>query len=515
MTEIAQPRTNFDILGASIRASNTDQKVLFVAQLLPAGTLTDGQLAENVLTNDERALVGVGSMAGSMISAARKINPTTRFDVIGLADAGGATAATGTNVFTGTATENGTLKVVIGSENEYSLSIPVASGDTATDVGDAVVAAVDAVFADGRHIPVTAANVTGTVTYTARNAGTLGNFIGLSISGSVAGISYTLTAMTGGATDPDLTGVFDVISDNRYQTIVWPYFDSTSEIVNFLEGRFNTTNKVLDGVAITSAVDTFANHLTRLNALNSKTLVMFCDSSEDETNYKAASLLEMPWIKSSIFAALDSYRLTQDAPISGIINSSRGPLDAFGGPALSSFPYFNMAAPGLKPIGTGRGFSDVEIEQLFDAGGSVIGNNGPKTVVIFGEVVTTFKTDTSGNEDLSFKTLNDFRTASAIREYFFNNSQAEYQNSRLTDGDIVEGHDMVSRNTVAAFMEQLYVELSGEGFVLVRAGAENIDFFKENLVVTENLVTGRISILMFYRPVRQLRELAATLKLDL
>lgn len=509
MTISLQPKTTVNIVGASIAVANTDQRVLFVGQKTASGSTPSGALVENILNNTEDALFGEDSMLAAMVRTAREQNPVTRFDAIALDDAGAATAAGGEIEFTGTATAAGTITVKVGSATDYVYQIAVAETDTADDIGAALEAAITATT----KAPVTAANTTGAVALTAANAGTLGNTIGLAVTGAVAGITVGVTAMSGGATDPTFTGVFDVIGDNRYQGIVWPYFADTSEVRDLLDGRFNVDNKVLDGVAFTSSVDTLANHLSRLGALNSQCLVDFCDKLTSETHFTGPAQLELPYIKASQFAAIRALRLTDGATIGQYVLSANGPLDAFGGPALASKPYFNTPFPDLPLTETGRGWTDQEIEQLFDAGGSVIGNNVAGNTVIAGEVVTTYKTDSAGNPDISFKFLNYVDTASNAREYFYNNLRARFAQSRLTEGDVRAGRDQVNALVIRAFCEKLYQDLSSTDFVLLEDGEDALTFFKQNLSVTIDKANGRATILMVAPLVTQLREILATLKI--
>jgi len=154
-------------------------------------------------------------------------------------EAGGGTQATGTLIFTGTASSAGTLYFLIGG---VLVQVGVTSGDTATVIGDSLVAAITA----KRDIAVTAANVTGTVTLTTIGKGTYGNEIyvkqnpsGKSQEDAAPGTTVvTGTALnaflTGGATDPDLHDVFfdageaDVLGDTWYTVFTAPYADATN-----------------------------------------------------------------------------------------------------------------------------------------------------------------------------------------------------------------------------------------------------------------------------------------------
>lgn len=506
---VAQPRTTVSIVPATTAVENADQRILFVGQKVTAGTATSGALVQNIQNdNSEDTLFGVDSMLAGMVRAAKKVNQVTRMDAIALDDAAGS-AATGTAVIVGTSTAAGTLVVTIGSEKNHALSIAVALGDTATVIGDAI----DTAVAADLDLPVTSANVTGTVTFTAVNLGTVGNDIGLSIEGTVAGVTHSVTVMTGGATDPTLTGVFDVVGETRYQTIIWPYAADTTELRTFLDARFNVTNKVQDGIGITTAQDSLANHLSLLGALNSESLAYFVDQTETETSFKASAQFELSAVKSSEIGAIRALRLTDGASISQFVITTNGPLDSFGGAALASKPYFNTETPNLPLIDVGRGWNDTEIEQLFAAGGSVLGQNSAGNTAIAGEIVTTYKTDAAANPDISFKFMNYVDTASGAREYFFNNLKARFAQSRLTAGDVIKGRDMANDLTIISYCEKLYSDLSGPDFVLLQSGEDAIKFFKANISVTLDLATGKATIQMIVPLVTQLREIVATMKI--
>ncbi len=511
MTIVIQPRTSVSIVPASVAVENAAQKILFVGQKFEVGsTAVSGALVQNIGSDGaEDALFGQGSMLAGMIKAARRLNKATWIDAIPLSDAAGGAQATGSITITGTATAAGTLTVSVGSELRHTYSIAVASGDTATVIASNIKTAIN----DDLDLPVEAAESLGVVTLTAAHKGTLGNDIGVAVSGTVAGITHSAAAMSGGATDPTLTGVFNVVGNNRYQTIVWPYASATTEVRSFLDARWNVDNRVLDGVAITARHDSIANHLSVLGALNSQSLVYFADKTTSETSYKGAAQLEMSPVKSAQFAAIRGLRLTDGASISRFVITTNGPLDSFGGPALASKPYFNTSMPDLPLIAVGRGWTDTEIEQLFDAGGSVIGVNSAGNAAIAGEIVTTYKTDSAANPDISFKFLNYVDTASNSREYFFNNLKARFAQSRLTTGDVLKGRDMANDLVIKAFCEKLYQDLSGVDFVLLQSGEDALKFFKDNLSVALDLANGKATIQMTAPLVTQLREIVATLKI--
>ncbi len=507
---VSQPSASISIFPAKGTISNEPQRVLFVGQKLPAGTATAGALTQNIGNNgEEDALFVKTSMLAQMVRQAKTLNQVTQMDAIALDDNGAGVAATGTIVFTGPATATGTLTISIGSGANYALDIAIASGDSATTIGDKLDTAVAALT----NAPFTSANVTGTVTVTTVHKGEIGNNFGYKVEGSVAGVGVTLTTPVNGATNPVLINIFDVIDGERYQTIIWPETYDLTELTTELDGRFDTTNDLLDGVGITTQSDTFTNLETAGDAENSKSLVILGNAKLTDTAHKGGSLLEFSDIISSQLGALRALRLTPDAAINQFVIATNGARDAFGGTAIASLPYFNTPFPGLDLIDIGKGFTAIEIEGLKTAGVSHLGNNRTRTSIIADEIVTTRKTDTAGNPETTFKFLNAVDTAVAIREFFFNNLKARYAQSRLTTGDLVANRNMAHQASIEAFIDGLYLTLSGEDFVLTQAGEDARLFFRNNRSVTLDLSLGKVTIIITTPIVTQLREIIATIQI--
>lgn len=512
MTIVSQPDVSVSIVPAATLVPNESHRVLLIGQK-NGGTATSGDLQEEFQNdNSWDTLFGADSQVSAMLRAYKKINLDTRVDAIGLDDNGSAVAATGTVVFSGTATEDGSFEVTIGSDTNHKFTVTVTNTDTATTVGGTLetVSNLDA------KLPVTAANVIGTVTMTAVNGGTEANRIGLRVTGTVAGLTATISSpgMAGGLNDPVLTTLFDVVGNERYQTIVYPFGWGTTDLTAFLDPRFNVTNDVLDGVGVLSTHDTFSNLKTIGDAENSQSLVILGAKSVSTSTYLGSSLFELDYVLASQFAAVRSLRLTEDASIADfVVADTTGGLDAFGGPAIASLPYFNSVVPNLPIVKPSLGFSRTEIESLLDSSISVIGSNRALNGVIMGEIVTEYKTDTAGNPDDSFKFLNFVDTSSQAREFFFNNLKKEYAQSRLTEGDLVANRSMANEQSIRAFIVSLYQVLTGPDFVLLQAGPDAVRFFKLNLSVSVDLLTGKVTVVMKVPLVTQLRTIIATMQL--
>lgn len=506
---LSNPVVNLSILNAALIPQAQPQRVLIVGQKTSAGSATSGALVQNIQNDgSEDDLFGDRSQIANMIRVFKRINKFTRVDAISLSDNGSGVAATGTIVFTASTPEAGELIFSIGS-TDYTYTVEVATTSTATSLGDDLVAAITA----DANAPFTAANASGTVTITAANKGTQGNNIGFKVSGTVSGVTVTLTAMASGAANPSLTGLFDPVSNIRYQTIVYPVEFTLSVLTtNFLDERFNVNNQVLDGVGIITSTDSFADLKTLGNANNTQNLVILGNQEVSTTTFKGGAIFEMPDNISAYFAALRSLRLTIDVNISRYVVGGLS-LDQFGGPALATLPYFNTPVPYLPLIDPANEFTQEEIDELLETGVSVMGNNIGNTEIICGEIATTYKTDVGGNPDLSYKYLNYVDTISAIREYYFNALKVDCRQSRLTEGDLIPNRKMHNAASIAALCVGYFKTLSGDGYVLMEAGEDALQFFKDNLVIVINKAAGSASITMKAPIVTQLREIIGTIQI--
>lgn len=504
---ISEPSVTFNIIPASELASVQEQKVLIVGQMLAAGTATSGDLIQDHPNDSsEDTLFGQNSHIAGMVREFKKLNRLSQLDIIPLDDASG-TAGTAIAAITGPATEDGSIDVIVGSDINHKYTIDITSGDSATDIGDAIDTAV---AADG-DAPFSSTNVTGTVTFTSEHDGTLSNFWDIQIVGSVAGVGITLTGWTGGATDPTLTTLFDVIANIRYQTIVWPSSWDITVVESELDSRFNVTNNVLDGVAVQVITGTLSSIKAAVASLNSQSLAVFGNKTVSTTTHEGAATVEMPDVQASQIGAIRALRLTERANITQFVTTSAS-LDQFGGTSIASLPYHNTALPNLPVADPVNFFSQEDLDELSTNGVAMIGPNRAFNTTIFGETVTTYLTDTGANPDTSYKFVNTVDTASTIREFFFVNAQSRYAQTRLTDGDLIAGRDMANEQSIRAFFNELYAELADDA--LTQDGSAAKKDFDDNLVIAVDVSAGSATITSAPLLVGQLRVILGTIQIN-
>lgn len=516
---IRVPRLDFQILPATKKVINEEQKVLFVGQMTSAGSAASGALYENIgVDNEQDALFGGNSMLATMIRAFRYYNKVSRIDAIPLDDATTSDKSEGEIVFTGSAEAAGEITITVGGNGSiqqlsHVFKISVLKNDTATQIGEKLKTAVNA----DSLCPITAVNTSGSVVLTAVNSGTEANSIGLAVAGKVEGIEYALAGMTGGASDPVLTNLFDVIHDIRYQTVVYPdYVRDTAKA--FLDSRFNADKKILDGVGISVIADTASNIITEISGENSQSICVFANKKYDETYYKAPSIFEQNTIIASQIAGIRALRLTTGENITRYISATYGSKDAIGGMHIASLPYFNTVIPALHVEPCGKYFTDAEQDALITAGASILGNNVANTNIILGTTVTTYKTDISGEQDNSFRYLEYVDTVTTCREYLYRNIRQRFLNSRLSDGNARLGYNMATSGVIASYIAGLYNDLANEA--LVKAGRDPVSgadwavYFSENLDVALNLETGVATVTMLLPIVTQLRAIELTMQVS-
>ena len=513
MTIVSRPIVNITKSPATTSISNKPQRVLIVGQQT-GSTYTSGQLVENIGNNvSDITAFGAGSHIAEMIKRFKQTNEVTRLDAIPLDDNGAAVSATATVAFTGTATEAGTFTVNIGSRYNHSYEIAVESGDTADEVGDALVTAIT----DDTYKIVTGVNTTGSVALTAVNGGTTANKYSLQLKGAISGLTTSITQFSGGATDPVLTTLFDVIEGERYQTIVFPnaydvtvVADTITSTTSLLDPRWNVENDILDGVAIVYKTDTLANLKSAGDARNSQSLVIRGNKPVNETLYKGSAKFELDDVLAAGFAAVRALRLTEDATLGNF--TAIGSLETVGGAQYAPIPYFNTPFD-FPAEDIGKGWTASEIKDLNASGISVDGSNVARNSTIIGQTYTTYSTDSAGNPDTTYQYLNRVDQHSVAAEYFYNNSRRDFAQKILTSGPIESTAQVTERQIIAQFVDY-YDILSGPDYLIVRSDQESRDLFKKALEdsIQIDFEEGRVTANMDLFLASQLRRLDATLK---
>lgn len=196
------------------------RKALLVGSIDPAAT----GYALNTPTRYSSA-EALGAEAGfgfdlhRLAVAFKKQNPSASFTAIAQSVTGD--QATGTIDISGTATEAGPLNLYVGNEPIGAVSVAV--GDTGEDVVDAVV--IQWGLTRNKNIRATAVGngVTATqIDVTEKSAGLCGNYTSLAVNlgagqKTPAGLTVTITPMSGGTGVPDIQDALDALGTGDSQ----------------------------------------------------------------------------------------------------------------------------------------------------------------------------------------------------------------------------------------------------------------------------------------------------------
>lgn len=201
----------FGLLNEEVSGGLT-RKVLIIGQQLPAFSLPEERI-EVANAQTVGIVTGRGSVAHRLaIAAVRGTQGKVQLAMIPQDEEGAGTAATGTLTLAGTATEKGLLSARLAGDKDLEASVQVAVGDLHTALAVLLLAEFNKLL----DAPVTQAEATAIITFTSKNKGTYGNFVDISTFGTVpAGITATVSAMSGGATDPDIDTALVATASNQ------------------------------------------------------------------------------------------------------------------------------------------------------------------------------------------------------------------------------------------------------------------------------------------------------------
>lgn len=411
-------------------ASN-EQTLLLIGQRRSTGTLAAG-VATDIYSADEAELYfGAGSMLHQMAKAAIKAQPYVQISCMALDDAAAGVAATGTITLAGTAASAGTLNVWIGNSK---ISVGVGKDDLAADLATAVAAEIIA----NPDLPVTASVAGAVVTLTARHKGALGNQIKVSTSFAVTtGMTATVAAMSGGATDPDITDVLAAVYAKGYTAICNPFADN--ENLGALSGFLTETGGPMEqrgAFGVSALTTTLASATTLASDLNDGRISLAL----------LPGTKSLPWEVAAAYAAV-----------------AAGEED----PAR---PLNTLALTGIAVPEIADRLSRKEQEKALHNGVTPleVGADGKVQIV---RAITTYTTNAAGVADVSLLDLTTIRTLDYTRKAILTRIGLRFPRSKLS-----------SRTPELVREEILDVLYQLEALEIL----ENIDDYLDALIVQRN-----------------------------
>jgi phage tail sheath gpL-like len=433
------------------------QRSLIVGQITSAGTATPNVPVQ--LSGDTDAVTkgGAGSMLARMAAKYRANDPSGEVWLLPLADAGGAVAAAGSFSFTHVATAAGVLSLYIAGR---LVPQPVTTAQTVNQLATALAALINAV----PDMPVIAA-VDGTdlfkVNLTAKNGGLVGNDIDIRVNylgtpggeATPAGLTYTIVAMSAGATNPTLTTALANCADMPFDFIAFPYTDTTSlnAMKTFLDdqtGRWSFDRQVY-GHFFTALRGTVGALTTAGQARNDQhgTIMGFYDSPSMCDEWAAAC-----YGAAAVALRADPGRPLQTVAVSGLL------------------------APPLQSR-----FAMVDRNTLLFSGISTF-NVAPDSTIALENVITTYQLNAAGQPDNSYLEIETMfllmfvlRALASVITSRFPRMKLAADGTRFAPGSAIVTPTIVKQAIIAQ-----YRELEYNGYV------QKADAFAAAIIVEQN-----------------------------
>jgi phage tail sheath gpL-like len=461
------------------------QRALLIGNMITTGTFA-GTATPNVPIisqgiSDAKVKAGQGSILAMMTYAYRNNDSFGELWYLPLADDPSATAATGTIAFTAAPTVAGTIYLYIAG---IRVTIPVTSSMTTAQIATAVAAAINAI----NDLPVTATASTSTVTLTSKNKCLEANDIDirmnyLGVPGgetTPTGLTFTITAMASGATNPSLTTGLANLVDLPFDFIACPYTDTASmnalaAFLNDSTGRWSWQTQIY-GHCFYAYRGTFAGLGTFGTSMNDqhRSVLGFYDSPTPKWNWAAAYAAQVAI----------SVRADPGIPFQTLI------LQTVLAPPLQS--RFNLSSRNTLLF---DGISTFSVDQA---------NN-----VHLEGTITTYQQNSFGQPDNSYLQLNTMFQIMFVLRALSIMVTTKYARVKLAANGTVfaPGSAIVTPDTIRADLIAQYQQLEYQGYV------QNSAAFAAGLIVQQNANNpNRVDVLYDANLINQLDVFALLLQ---
>lgn len=454
-------------------------RILVIGQRLSTGTVAQAVPTRILSAAQAEGAFGRGSMLRAMLKALKAANAYTECWAVALDDNAAGVAATGSLVLTGSPTESGTLALYVAGQ---PVQVAVASGAALATVATDLAAAINA----DTSLPVTAAAAAGTVTLTARHKGECGNAIDLRLNYYMGertpkGLVVTITAMgaaTAGTGNPNLDTALAAIGDSQYHTVITPYTDAANlgKVEALLAARFGPMVQK-EGHAFAAAAGTHAALSTLGDSRNSPHLTIM----------GAGKSPTPPWVWAAVAGAVDAYESD---------------------PAR---PRQTLVLPGvLPPAEPDRYTRDERNLHLHDGISTTTVDAGGQ--VLIERLITTYKTNAFGVEDISYLDIETLRTIAYLRFSVRARIALKFPRHKLaSDGTRYgAGQAIVTPSVIRAELVALFAQWEQAGL------AEGMEQFKRDLIVERSTTDpNRVDAVIPPDVVNQFRVFAAQVQFRL
>jgi len=449
---------------------------LIMGQKLSAGTKDELTLQTITDEAQARTYFGVGSMLHRMCKKYLENDKITSVKAIAIDDAAGS-QATGSIAFTGSSIKAGTLFLYLGGQR---ITLAVDEGDTGTEIA----AALNTLIGATSELPVSSA-VNGTddfqLDFTFKHVGEAGNDCDIRVNYAddeelPENLVATITAMSGGTSNPDVGEIIAVLPDDQYNVVVCPWNDTTNRALleTEMDTRFGPLKQNSGEVFIAKA-GTVSELDTYGNAGNSKHICCMG---------KAGPSPEYEW------AAVVAAQVAMSAQ------------------AAPARPFQTLPLTGILAPNESERFNETERNSLlYDGVATFTVDSGGVTRIE--RLITMYKTNAAGASDTSYLDVTTLYTLDYLRYSFRNMMLSRYPRHKLADDGtrFGPGQPIITPKIGRAEAINLFTQWEERGLV------EDLEQFKRDLIVERNASDpNRLDFLLPTDLVNQLRIVATKIQ---
>ncbi len=429
----------------------------------PEPTVAEAIPTEIFAEDEASKYFGHGSLAHLMAIAAIKANPYIGLTVCALNDAGASTASAGSIKIGGPANTPGSIVVYIGNDRT---EVGISKDDTAAEIATAL----QTELAKKVHLPVYVALDKADATkidFTAKNKGTVGSQIGLTTTITATGVTSTIVAMTGGATDPDVTTALTAVFAEQYDIIASAYNDQTS--ITAVRDHLDTVSGPIEqrpGVSFYGNNGTLASATTLAGNINHERVNAVFLRSTKSTPYELACA----------FAAVRAREEDPARPLNGL------ELKGIHAPAIADRLDRNEQESCLA-----NGVTPIEI--------------GPGETVQIVRFITTYIKDGQGIDDISYLDGTTISTLDYVRKACRERVSLRFPREKLSSKTAPKVRsellDVLLRLEQLEIVEE--VEANKDGLTVVKSGQDpnRLDAkIPVDVVNGLHILAGRIDLLL-------------------
>ncbi len=425
-----------------VTTPDVPHRAVVIGTRLPAGSVAENVPKQLLSAPQAEAYWGQGSMVAEMVKAFLAQGNGIELWGIGVDEEGLGVASAGDVAVAGAATVSGTLSLWVAG---VRVRVGVTKGDTAA----AVVTNAVTELGDEPTLPVTAADGVTSIDLTCRWKGISGDNIDIRLDpdGTVPdGITITITAMTGGATDPEIDATLTALGDAKYDTVVSGYVDlvNINHVDAFLEPRWGALVQK-EGQGFFAHTGSYSDLTSLAGSLNSKFITVIAPSNSPTPQ----------WVIASASGAADALltKRRPNAPRKGIVLEG-----------------------GVRPAAPEDSFPQEQRDTLLDNGISTATRTANGSLILE-RVLTTNTQDDNAFTDKSYAEIAVMRLLGRIR-YDLQVWRARFNDWVVSSDETHATHPKVmTPGRLRQFLTGQYKVWLDAAFV------QDLGFFSSNLVV--------------------------------